>query len=1062
MRASGCRPWKIGVLVLGVLGVGAPPAAAIAPGQVLNIVGASGTLAPLAFTTGHSGLSFATLSSVSERTVSGDGRYVVFTSDADAMTGEPGGPTRIFRRDRVTNETILISRATGATGTPAATSSQSPSISDSGDLVAFVSTAQLDPADSNTSADVYVRAVTTGTTTLVSRATGGTGAVGNASSTEPEMSGDGTFVVFTSTATNLHPDDLDSAADVFRRNVVSGALRLVSRRDSDDAKSPTGGASPSIDADGDTVAFISNTPLAGEADDGTADVYVRQITGVEAGATILASRATTAAGADSAGSASAPSLDAAGTRVAFQSTGSNLDPADTDTTTDVYLRDVGTDTTTYVSRAAGAAGAACDGSCSDPLLQRDGAVSVVTFAASSAPVLTGDATVSSTVRVQRRLAGAFTNTVVSRADGPTGTIVPATGAGAGRGATPVAFETTGDAAGPDDADDFSQVYVRAGTTTELVSRPTGTAPFRRGANDSRPSVLPGGRTISADGRYVLFASEADDLLPEGVEDTSEDHLFRRDLRTGETLLAARGPGLDGFVLQDGGVGELFAMTPDARHVVFSSDDEALAAGFGAPPNERQTYRRDLATGAVVLISREDGAAGAPAGAGTFGGLAVSDDGNRVAFVSSSPGLASGQTNTDDHVFVRDVTGGRTILASRHDGPAGAALEGTDEEVALSADGSRVAFATADNGLDGDAATPDPSQVVVRDLDAGTTVVASRAPGGALANDSAERVSITADGTRVAFVSDAVNLHADDADPDESAFVTDLRTGVVTLASRTPSGAGDTEDVRYAQISPDGRFVALRADEDLVPQDTNNQDDAYVRDLEAGTTTLVSTAPDGTALGNDLDSPAISAAGRCVVFDTDARNLGGGSPTSGDYEVVAVRALTGECPAPEVPPVVVPAPQPAVTPPTTTAVDRVKPVVSKLTLLRTRFRVSAKPTATSAAARRPTPTGTSFRFTLSERATVRFTIEKVLAGRRSGARCVKPTRKLAKRKRCDRYGAGASLTRRSLATGARSVAFSGRIGRKRLTAGRYRLTVLATDPAGNRSAVRRTTFTVVTR
>jgi hypothetical protein len=110
-------------------------------------------------------------------------------------------------------------------------------------------------------------------------------------------------------------------------------------------------------------------------------------------------------------------------------------------------------------------------------------------------------------------------------------------------------------------------------------------------------------------------------------------------------------------------------------------------------------------------------------------------------------------------------------------------------------------------------------------------------------------------------------------------------------------------------------------------------------------------------------------------------------------------------------------------------------------------------------------GTTIRYSLSEAATVRLTIERASKGRRvkrkgKKARCVKQTRKNHKKRRCTRYKrAGKTLVRSSKA-GKNKVKFSGRLGRKALKRGSYRLTIVATDAAGNKSKAKRLKFRIV--
>jgi hypothetical protein len=120
-----------------------------------------------------------------------------------------------------------------------------------------------------------------------------------------------------------------------------------------------------------------------------------------------------------------------------------------------------------------------------------------------------------------------------------------------------------------------------------------------------------------------------------------------------------------------------------------------------------------------------------------------------------------------------------------------------------------------------------------------------------------------------------------------------------------------------------------------------------------------------------------------------------------------------------------------------------PVLSRLSLSARTFRVGAKSTAISAKARKKkVPTGTKIRFQLDQAATVAIKIERALPGRKRGKRCVAPTKKLKRAKRCTRYVKAGTLTRRA-AAGADKVAFSGRIGKKALKPGRYRMKLVAT-------------------
>jgi hypothetical protein len=193
-------------------------------------------------------------------------------------------------------------------------------------------------------------------------------------------------------------------------------------------------------------------------------------------------------------------------------------------------------------------------------------------------------------------------------------------------------------------------------------------------------------------------------------------------------------------------------------------------------------------------------------------------------------------------------------------------------------------------------------------------------------------------------------------------------------------------------------------------------------------------------------------------------LGAGSHT---FEVRAMDAVGNTDPSPArrtftvagtpppPPPPVGPPPPPVGPPPPPVAPrDTVAPVLSRVSRTNARFRVGRGATPISAAS----PTGTTFRQALSERATVTIRIDQLVAGRRRGSRCI-AGRRTGRRCTITRL---AGTLRRSLPRGASSVRFSGRIGTRALRVGSYQATLQARDGAGNRSRTARLTFSVVRR
>jgi hypothetical protein len=139
------------------------------------------------------------------------------------------------------------------------------------------------------------------------------------------------------------------------------------------------------------------------------------------------------------------------------------------------------------------------------------------------------------------------------------------------------------------------------------------------------------------------------------------------------------------------------------------------------------------------------------------------------------------------------------------------------------------------------------------------------------------------------------------------------------------------------------------------------------------------------------------------------------------------------------------------------VDNVAPSVSAFTASPLKFRVGPGATAVNARAKK----GTTFKFALSEDSKVSIDIARVLPGKRSGKRCAKPTRKLRRHKSCDRLASLGKL-HRTLGAGKNSVKFSGRIGTKKLSPGRYVASIVAVDYAGHASSKRTVKLRVVRR
>jgi Tol biopolymer transport system component len=410
-----------------------------------------------------------------------------------------------------------------------------------------------------------------------------------------------------------------------------------------------------------------------------------------------------------------------------------------------------------------------------------------------------------------------------------------------------------------------------------------------GAGGPKATIGSSALSISADGHHVAFETSASNLSVENLQ--GFNNIFVRDLDTGATMLASRAPGVAGAT------GNLHSYDPvlsaNGRYIAFSSQ----ASNFSPDDSDMgyDVYVRDLQINSTTLVSRANGATGAKANVGFQSqGLAISADGRYVAFDSWADNLSPDDSDTGPDVYVRDLQANTTTLVSRAAGAVGAKADGGGTEPSISADGRYVAFSTNSTNLN-PADTDDNQDVYVRDLQAHTTTLVSRASGtlGPKGDSYSHLSAISADGSRVGFSTHAGNLGAGGNDDFEDVYVRDLQTNTTMLASRA-SGTGGAKGNDYSvfpSLSADGRYVSFSSGAtNLHPADTDPLGDVFVRDLQANTTVLVSRATGAGGAKGDSDSydASLSADGRYVGFLSTSLNLSPDDPDN--FPDVYVRDL----------------------------------------------------------------------------------------------------------------------------------------------------------------------------
>jgi len=207
--------------------------------------------------------------------LSGDGSVVVFASaDSGLVEGDTNGETDVFVWNRLTREITRVSVASDGTGGNG--SSLSPDISTNGCFVSFRSTASnLLESDDNEVGDIFIHDLTTGETIRARDAAVGTFELGWSRS--PPLSGDGRYVAFESMAENLVEGDNKSVEDVFVFDKETKETTLISIA-SDGVPGNGNSNAPDLSADGRYVIFVSEaTNLVNGDDNGYADVFVHDL-----------------------------------------------------------------------------------------------------------------------------------------------------------------------------------------------------------------------------------------------------------------------------------------------------------------------------------------------------------------------------------------------------------------------------------------------------------------------------------------------------------------------------------------------------------------------------------------------------------------------------------------------------------------------------------------------------------------------------------------------------------------------------------------------------------------
>ena len=197
---------------------------------------------------------------------------------------------------------------------------------------------------------------------------------------------------------------------------------------------------------------------------------------------------------------------------------------------------------------------------------------------------------------------------------------------------------------------------------------------------------------------------------------------------------------------------------------------------------------------------------------------------------------------------------------------------------VSADGRYIAFASYANNLVANDLNGG-YDTFVRDTLTDVTEHVSVDSNGIQANGDSYNLSISGDGRYIAFESYATNLVPEDTNQASDIFVRDIQTGITTRVSVDSSGLQADGASNYPSISADGRYVTFVSyASNLVPGDSNGRDDIFVHDIQTGLTLRASVDSSGMEANDWSSMPSISGDGRYVAFYSYATNLGSGDIT----------------------------------------------------------------------------------------------------------------------------------------------------------------------------------------
>ncbi len=405
-----------------------------------------------------------------------------------------------------------------------------------------------------------------------------------------------------------------------------------------------------------------------------------------------------------------------------------------------------------------------------------------------------------------------------------------------------------------------------------ATRAVSTSRVSRSATDLQANGTSFAGSASASGRFVVFSSNASNLVPGDTNHESDVFVRDRVLRTVHRISVSPAH------VQGNGPSDQPWISANGRFVVFTSGASNLVAGDTNATAD--IFYRDRLTGTTRRVSVATGGAQAN---GTSLNPGISADGRFVVYTSEATNLVAGDTNGVQDGFIWSAATGTTTRV-------GAQGDKTTWDAYVSGHGNFVAFTSSATNL----VAHDTNGAMDAFLWNRRTGVVHRidvAPGGAQVGKGGQAMAISADGDYVLIGSASANLVKGDRNGHADAFVWSRATGHMQLVTRASDGREQNGDLFAASISTHGRYVVFVSDAtNLVPHKTSHRQDVYLRDRTQRTTTLVSLAASGARANGPSARPQVTSGARWVLFDSQATNLVPGD-TNHDQDVFMRGPLT---------------------------------------------------------------------------------------------------------------------------------------------------------------------------